>query len=181
MFLFAHMGLTYAAIRTAEKAVVWRGAGKFAELLDYRIVFLGSMMPDLIDKPLGGIILREVLGNGRVYSHTLLFLLVLLGAGIFFWNWYRKPAVITLAGGVFFHDVLDGMWLLPETFLWPAFGWSFPKGEPEGWLLMWLKELSANSGIFLPEIFGLLIMLWFVIGLVFRKQLRKFITTGRIS
>lgn len=181
MFLFAHMGLTYAAARGAEKAAAWRSAGKYAGLLDYRLIFLGSMLPDLIDKPLGGIIFRETLGNGRIYSHTLLFLLLLLGAGLFFRYKYRKLWFFILAGGVFFHHVLDGMWRIPQTFLWPAYGWSFARGEPEGWLLMWLEKLSTNPGIFLPELFGLLILLWFIIELVFWKKMREFIATGRID
>jgi membrane-bound metal-dependent hydrolase YbcI (DUF457 family) len=164
-----------------KAAAVRRGPGKFADLLDYRLVFLGSVLPDLIDKPLGGLVFREALGSGRIYSHTLLFLLALLGAGLLFWSKYRKPWFLILAGGVFFHHVLDGMWLYPSTLLWPAYGWAFPKVPPEGWWLMWMKNLSTNPGAYLPEIFGLVILISFGIELQYRKKLRRFITTGRIS
>ena len=181
MFLFAHMGITYAAARIMEKAAVWRSPGKFSDSLDYRLVFLGSILPDLIDKPLGGLVFREALGSGRIYGHTLLFLLILFGAGIFFWSNYRKPWLLVLAGGVFFHQLLDGMWRVPQTMFWPALGWTFPKEAPEGWLLMWLKNLTTNPSFYLPELIGLLILISFGIELVYRGKLRRFIKTGRIS
>jgi hypothetical protein len=36
---------------------------------DIRLLILGSLLPDLIDKPLGHIILPE--NNGRIFAHTL--------------------------------------------------------------------------------------------------------------
>ncbi len=39
---------------------------------DYRLVAVGAMLPDVVDKPLGIYLLRRQLRNGRVYGHTLL-------------------------------------------------------------------------------------------------------------
>ncbi|MEW6425296.1 MAG: metal-dependent hydrolase [Bacillota bacterium] len=95
-------------------------------------MLLGSLLPDIIDKPLGGLVFKATLGNGRIYAHMLIFLLLLVGTGIFFWVKYKRPGVLVLAGGSFFHHILDGMWHFPGTYLWPFYGWSFPKGDPEG-------------------------------------------------
>ncbi len=46
-------------------------------------MLIGSMLPDIIDKPLGGLICKETLGNGRTYAHTLLFLLLPFGLSMF--------------------------------------------------------------------------------------------------
>jgi GTP-binding protein len=75
MLLFAHTGITLGTAKVMARAAGWREKGLPAQL-DYRLVLIGSMLPDLIDKPLGGVILP--LGNGRIYSHTLLFLLAVL-------------------------------------------------------------------------------------------------------
>lgn len=49
----------------------------FVKKLDLRLVIIGSMLPDLIDKPLGIYLMGNTLSNGRVLSHTLVFLLVM--------------------------------------------------------------------------------------------------------
>ena len=75
MLLFGHLGITLAATQTF--AVLWQGKKRFSESIDYRLVLLGSMLPDIIDKPLGGFIFKDALGSGRIYAHTLIFLLLL--------------------------------------------------------------------------------------------------------
>jgi len=141
MLLFGHLGITLAAAQTFE--ILSQGKKKFTELIDYRLVLLGSLLPDIIDKPLGGLIFKESLGNGRIYAHTLLFLLLLFGLGMFLWLKLQRPGVLTLAGGSFVHHILDGMWYYPETCFWPAYGGSFPKGDPEGWFKA-VGEQSCN-------------------------------------
>lgn len=135
-------------------AAGWREKGLPAQL-DYRLVLIGSMLPDLIDKPLGGVILP--LGNGRIYSHTLLFLLVMLGLGLIIWFWIGKTWGLVLAGGTALHHILDLMWQDPQTFLWPLFGWGFPMGDSGVWLSMWLTNLLKPQ-VLIPELIGLLIL-----------------------
>jgi len=52
---------------------------------------------------------------------------------------------MVLAWGSFVHHILDGMWLFPKTYLWPVYGWSFPKGTPEDWFWLWIQELLMYS------------------------------------
>jgi len=58
---------------------------------------------------------------------------------------------LTLAGGSFVHHILDGMWLYPETYFWPLCGWSFPKGDPEGWFWQWVSSLLTDPWVYVPE------------------------------
>ncbi len=178
--LFAHMGITLASARGLERVIISQGANRISDLIDYRLVILGSMLPDIIDKPLGGIILKETLGNGRIYCHTLLFLLVFSGLGLFLWYAYRKSWLLVLAVGIFFHHVLDFMWLLPQTFLWPMYGWGFAKGDPDGWFWQWIETLLTKPHVFIPELIGVVILTLFVFELVHHKKLREFINTGRL-
>jgi hypothetical protein len=60
------MGITYAAARSMEKAAVWRGPGKFAELFDYRLVILGSMLPEIF-----GLVILISFGIELVYRRKL--------------------------------------------------------------------------------------------------------------
>jgi len=181
MLILARAGITFAAEKSLEKVMVWWGFKKVAEVVDYRLVLLGSMLPDIIDKPLGGLILKEVLGNGRIYSHTLIFLLFLFMVGMFLWSKYDRPGMLVLAGGSFFHYILDGMWLYPETFFWPVFGWSFPKGDPESWMQLWITNLLADPLVYVPEIIGGIILMYLGVELFRRKKVKCFIKTGEID
>jgi len=55
----------------------------FSFQLDYRLLMLGSMLPDIIDKPLGLWLLVDVFSNGRIFAHSLLFTTLLVAAGIY--------------------------------------------------------------------------------------------------
>jgi membrane-bound metal-dependent hydrolase YbcI (DUF457 family) len=180
MLLFAHTGLTLGLTEGLGKVLGCRGMKKYTESIDYRLVFLGSMLPDIIDKPLGGLVLRSILGNGRIYCHTLLFLLFLLIPGMYLCFKYRRPELLVVAGGSTIHCILDGMWCFPETFLWPVYGWSFPKGDPENWLRLW-ANLLTDPRYYIPEIVGGVIIIVFFTKLVIRKNLYGFIVSGKVK
>jgi len=181
MLLFGHLGITLAAAQTFEKVMFSRGKKRFAELIDYRLVLVGSLLPDIIDKPLGGLVFKATLGNGRIYAHTLIFLLLLFGAGIFFWVKEKRPEVLALSGGSFAHHLLDGMWRFPGTYLWPFYGWNFPKGDPEGWFRQWVENLLTDPWVYVPEIIGGIILFYFFGKLLYQKQVGKFMATGKIK
>jgi hypothetical protein len=72
MLLFGHIGITLG--------VAWLIESKLKVKMDYRLIIIGSLLPDIIDKPVGMILLP--LNNGRVFGHTLLFILILLLIGL---------------------------------------------------------------------------------------------------
>ncbi|MGB3458771.1 MAG: hypothetical protein WBB08_05650, partial [Halobacteriota archaeon] len=45
--------------------------------LNYSFITLGAILPDLIDKQIGRILLGESVANVRLFGHTLLFVLLL--------------------------------------------------------------------------------------------------------
>ncbi|MCF8011876.1 MAG: metal-dependent hydrolase [Clostridiales bacterium] len=174
MFLLAHSGITLAAARFVEKM----NKGAVRGVVDYRFILIGSVLPDLIDKPLGGLLLRETLGNGRTYSHTLAFLILLFAAGLLFKGKWRN-VFLTLAGASMMHHILDGMWRSPDTFLWPLYGWRFPRGVPENWIDQWIQNFLNNPFVFVPEITGGVFLLFFLAA-VSRTGIKSFLLTGRL-
>ena len=60
--LFWHLGMTCA--------IVFFALG--ARRIDYRVVLLGAIISDVIDKPIGRIFFREEFESGRLFGHTLL-------------------------------------------------------------------------------------------------------------
>ncbi|HJJ29438.1 MAG TPA: metal-dependent hydrolase [Methanocorpusculum sp.] len=87
---------------------------------------IGGVIPDIIDKPLGQILLADTLNFGRIYAHTLLFAAVLIILGAVIWYKNRKMILLLCIGtAVFVHQLSDIMWTTPINWFWPFFG-SFP-------------------------------------------------------
>ena len=85
--------------------------------VDYRLVMLGAVTPDLVDGALGGARLL----------HTLVFSAVLLAVVMAATRGRRllRRRLLALPIGTFAHLVLDAVWTRTEVFWWPFFGTSF--------------------------------------------------------
>ena len=137
MFIFFHL--------IVALAIGYLLADRFQSRAFVLPCILGGLLPDLVDKPIGLILLADSIGSGRVFLHTALFLLVMLVAGgILFMRW-RSPVILAVGVGVASHQFLDLMWQTPATWLYPLLG-SFPATDREGWFLReFLLELQ-NPG-----------------------------------
>ena len=148
MLILGHLGCALAATQAGEavyKRVSGRRFSAAARLIDYRILAVGALLPDIIDKPLSLIFQPEVLdGTTRNIGHTLLFSLLLLVV----WRLVsgrRMNFLLPLGIGSALHLLLDGMFTLPSTLLWPFMGWEFVDGGhtdlfssfPIPWTLPW--------------------------------------------
>lgn len=144
MLLFAHVGLALASARLFSH-------------VNLAFLALGSMLPDIIDKPLGLIIFGSP-SMGRTIAHTLLFLLLLVALA----SYSRDIRLSSLTWGVLIHLSLDFMWNSPTTLLWPLMG-PFPMApiiDTLSYLEMLLFGLK-NPGIAIPEIAGLAYLISF--------------------
>jgi len=70
LLLLAHLGYTAGAVRIGQKFGLWRS-------IDYRLVALMAILPDVIDRPLHLFVIPGS-QSGRLFAHTLVFNLVLL-------------------------------------------------------------------------------------------------------
>lgn len=106
----------------------------------------GAILPDLIDKPLGHIILAETLDWGRIYFHSLTFFLIFLIAGLLLWLYNEKRiGIFCVAVGIFLHQFGDFMYDSLQNWLWPLFG-DFASGKttyPELTGAEWLIEITT--------------------------------------
>jgi hypothetical protein len=154
MFLFAHvmagilLGLVLAAIAGDRRVVA--------------VCAVGAALPDLIDKPLGHILLKGSVDYGRIYFHglTVLALLMLLGLLLF---WYRRQIlVLVLAVGVASHQILDGMWRHPVEWFWPFLGPLQRHSYPDSylWDALWRQLTQPTEWIYFALITGLFIILY---------------------
>jgi len=148
-------------------------------LVDYRLVLLGSLLPDIIDKSVWLIVGSHFSLSGRDYGHTLLFNLVLLIAGLVLFR-YRKSWLFIISLSSFMHLILDKMWNRPVALLWPLLG-PLPKEETTGWFFNMLQVIFSQPEAYVPEIIGLVIVLLFAYRLVAKKRVIGFLKRGTIE
>lgn len=85
-------------------------------------VAAGSVLPDIIDKPLGYIVLGSTLDNGKIFFHSLIIVFLFFLTGLIVWKYYRSPAFLFIALGISLHQILDRMWLHPVNWYYPLLG-----------------------------------------------------------
>jgi hypothetical protein len=107
------------------------------------LAVVGSLLPDLVDKPVGYLLYGDVLGHGRLYLHTLLFLLLLSSLGLLVSRLSGSRYGTLAAGFSGLHQVMDLMWLTPVTWFYPFLG-AFPTEMPVD-LGAWFLALEVGS------------------------------------
>lgn len=171
--IFWHLGVTAALI------LVTMGVRR----IDYRVVLLGALLPDLVDKLLGRVLFADELQTGRLVGHTLLFVVVLLLGiqiglrGQAARRWFILPIAALI------HLALDGMWNDPLVLFWPLFSTTFPVDLIDGFWLEALLRPFTEPRVAIMELVGLGLLLFIAraFGLQERARLKEFLRTGRLS
>lgn len=180
MFPLGHLGLT-AALGEALARRGW-----LPRPLDYRVLLVGALLPDLVDKPLAlvfGIDGRNVAHSLLVASGlTALLLLPLRAPRRDPRRGARRPAnprpLLTV--GLWTHLLLDRMWLTTFALFWPFKGVGFPPGSLE---LPGLLAALAEPYVLGGEVAGAAILAALLVRfrLYRRPNLRRALSTGRLQ
>jgi hypothetical protein len=142
MFIFAHIfaGSVFGLV-----------LGKF--LRDTRIIpicIVSSILSDLIDKPLGYILFPDVLGPSRTYFHALLAVMVITALALLAWRFRSSMLLLLVAMTVLLHQLIDGMWHEPVTWLYPLLGPFQPYHDINYFkTYFWLEISSPSEWVFL--------------------------------
>lgn len=147
--------------------------------IDIRLLLIGSLLPDIIDKPVGMFFFRDTFSSGRIFCHTLLFLIVITLGGLYLYWKRNKTWLLVLSFGTFTHLILDRMWLTPRTLLWPLYGFSFERVDLSYWTQAMFYALLTNPTTYISEVVGAVIVIWFVLLLVRKGNLYSFFRNRR--
>jgi len=112
--------------------------------IDYRLLLLGSILPDLIDAPFGG----AAVAHSVTFSVVVLVVVMLATIG-------RRPLrrrLLALPIGMFLHLVFDGVFANAKTFWWPFSGATL--GEQQ------LPSVARGGLSVLFELAGLAMLAW---------------------
>jgi len=148
--------------------------------IDIRLLMFGSLIPDIIDKPVGQFFFRDTFSNGRIFCHTLLFLILITLGGLYLYYTRKKKWLLILSFGCLTHLILDAMWLNPKTLFWPLYGFSFERLELNYWSKDLLHNLLNNPLVWIPELVGISLISWFLWYLFRKGAIRTFIFKGHI-
>jgi len=133
---------------------------------DYRLVMIGSLLPDAVDVWFGG---------ARAF-HSVTVAVVLLVA-VMAVTVGRRPLrrrLLALAIGVFLHLVFDGAWSDTTTFWWPFTGGFGDRRLPS------LERGPLSLGL---EVAGALLLFWWWrrFGLADRGRRSVFLRSGHLD
>jgi len=150
--------------------------------LDYRLLALAALGPDLIDKPLA-IFVFPAAQTSQLVAHSLVFNVVILLVALL---WQRRALPYALA--FVMHIVADRMWNHTESFWWPLFGWQTfwqykPMNTAGAMLNTYLDIIYSYPQVWVVEVVALL----FLIGFAWRHKffrwpvLKQWALTGLLN
>ncbi len=161
--------------------LLWHVAGSVAIFryvfrdpkVDLRLLAVGAILANLIDKPLALVTSMPP----RSVGHSLLLPILGMAVALVFTRRGRQRRLwMAVVIGLFLHLVLDGMWFEPETLLWPALG---PFAAYDGPVLPDLRDPWAWA----MEAIGLVYLLYLArqSGLSDRLRRRELLRRGRLQ
>ncbi len=146
--------------------IVWKVFGDPA--IDYRLIMVGAVAPDLVDAMAGGLgVLHTVTA-----SAALLVVVMVATRG----RRRLRRRLLAVPVGTFLHLVLDGAWTNAGLFWWPVLGTALPGDVP----LSFHRPLVV---LLAQEAAGVTALVWW--WLRFRlhepERRRVFLRTGRLG
>lgn len=170
--LFWHLGLT-----------LWLFRWIFRDpKVDVRFLLLGALVPDVIDMPIGTILLAGRYSTSELWAHSLLAAAVYMAIVLLTTRrGRRRRAWMALGVGWLFHLLIDGMWFNEDVFLWPFLGLDLPSGRQPFWPAAWDRAMG-DPWRWLLELAGIgyLWWLWLKLGLGRRDRRAAVVRTGRL-
>lgn len=127
----------------------WLVSFRNRSAVDFRLVLVGSILPDLIDKPLGALLHLDA----RLWAHSLLFLAAILLLSL----WPALRGLRWVGFGDAVHLLVDLIWQQPMVALWPLLGVAFPPGEQS--FGSYFQILFTDPYVQFGEVVGTIILL----------------------
>lgn len=172
-------GIVSAPVPVSEAAPSWLTS--LADRVDIRLLLLAALLPDIVDKPVGLFFFRDTFSNSRLFGHTLLFAIVIFLVGLYLYRSRGRLWPFVLAFGASTHLIFDQMWHIPQTLFWPLYGFAFKEVDMTGWGTRVLNSLLEDPVVYISELAGIAILIWFTRLVVRRGTLLAFLRRGEIQ
>ena len=140
-----------------------------ADAVDYRLVALGALLPDLIDKPIVWVLFPNPDAGGHHIGHSLFVGLALLLPGLYLLAWRGKAGLALVGAAHLSHILSDSVTHVPRSLLWPFISLDIP------WNGILLR--SSNIG---AEVLAFAVLLFTVRALWTQGRLKRLMYEGRL-
>jgi hypothetical protein len=151
--------------------------------VDYRLLIVGSVIPDLIDKPIGLWLAPDLVnGSTRGIAHSLAFALVLLAVLSLAFRPRFSPKTLALGLGNAGHLLLDQMWRSSSVLLWPFLGSDLP--QRAGSISRYADSKLWDALRFYadpPELIGAIVILALAVKLLRDRAVWGFLRSGEVG
>jgi hypothetical protein len=138
--------------------------------IDYRLVALGSLLPDTLDRIQRAVFrVRRSSPDQHFLGHTLLLNIPVLFAGIYFWRRYRDGRLLGVSAAAMTHLLVDPVIRSPDTLFWPLLGFQFPAARGLSPRVTAVTQIAAAALVVMT-----------VLALQRRGRLGEFVTSGRL-
>jgi len=179
VYWLGHLGITAGLAFTSQKVfarpVPEAEAKQSAWMPDFRIIFIGVLTPDLIDKPIAYLFFDTT----RLFAHSLFFYLLILMIGSVLFK-RARPGVLMFVAAALIHLIEDQMWKQSKVLFWPFTGIGFSPTEQQG-VGERVSSLLSQNYLLVPEIVGGTILIALMWRITTQKSWSKFFNTGKVD
>jgi LexA-binding, inner membrane-associated putative hydrolase len=112
--------------------------------IDYRLVALGSLLPDMVDRAVRAVSTRKWSRDQHLVGHTLLLNAPVVLAGITLAKHHQDARLLGFGAAAVSHLVVDPVIRSPRTLLWPLLGIGFPESRGLSRPLTMLTQITAG-------------------------------------
>jgi inner membrane protein len=118
-----------------------------AERIDYRLVALGSLLPDMVDRCVRAVSTRKWSRDQHLVGHTLLLNAPVVLAGITLAKQHRDARLLGMGAASLSHLLVDPVIRSPRTLLWPLLGVGFPESRGLSRPITMLTQVAAGMTV----------------------------------
>ena len=193
MLILGHLGVTGIIVKTYEKIIPNKSNGD-NKYIDYRVVMLGALLPDIIDKPIVEIMYGLKTHSGHWFAHSLIFSHLLILVGIAFLVIKKNKNFLLFGICSLLHQFMDIMILKPNIFIYPFFGkilFIVPKNlgfvdkvmEPIYRRIPYFRDVKdyfLEPYIYIFELIGGLFMVYYIWEMIKKKRIKLFFKKGTL-
>ena len=157
-----------------------RFLGRLASGIDYRLILAGTLLPDLIDKPLVFLVGPGFVNSSlRSVGHSVVGGLLLLTIAWVVTRRWQRAAAGSFGVALVAHLLMDQMWRTPEVLFWPLLGFVLPEQDVpfSHWYRVHFSQLPTTT----PDFVGIGILAVFAGHMIWNRSLTRFLSTGRLS
>lgn len=156
-----------------------RVADRLVTRIDYRLILLGALIPDLIDKPLIFLVDPDFINSSlRSVGHSLVGAVVMLAVVWIVTRRWQGASVSSFGFALGLHLLMDRMWEMPEVLLWPMLGRMLPAQDIpfSHWFRIHFEQFPTTPS----DLIGIALLVLFVAQVLRSRGVLRLLKTGQL-